>query len=108
MPASVSGMIGLRFTVSPCALPALILSPCHPSPLSPAPSPMPRRTKLGILTLLLLLLAGVLKLFESTSPLAMEGWGACLRVGLILGSFWLAYPDLSRLPIWAYPAIGLL
>jgi cell division protein FtsW (lipid II flippase) len=69
---------------------------------------MPRRTKLGILALLLLLLAGVLKLLESTTPLAMEGWGACLRVGMILGAFWLAYPDLVRLPIWAFPAIGLL
>jgi hypothetical protein len=69
---------------------------------------MPRRTKLGLLALLLIFAAGVLKLLDSTGPLAAEGWGACLRMGIILGAFWLAYADLARLPLWAFPAIALL
>ncbi len=66
---------------------------------------MSRRTKLGLIAIALFVLAGVLKLLESTSPLAAEGWGACLRIGVILGAFWLAYPDLARLPVWIYPAL---
>jgi hypothetical protein len=69
---------------------------------------MTRRTKLGILVLLLFAASGLLKLFESSSPLAEESFGACLRFGIILGAFWLAYPDLVRLPIWIYPAVVLL
>ena len=66
---------------------------------------MARRTKLGLLALVLFALAGVLWMFEASSPLATEGWGACLRVGIILGAFWLAYPDLVRLPVWLLPAL---
>jgi hypothetical protein len=69
---------------------------------------MSRRTKLGLAALVLLLAAGLLKLLEPTGPFAAEGWGACLRVGVILGAVWLAYADLARLPMWALPAIALL
>lgn len=69
---------------------------------------MARRTKLGLLALLLIILAGVIKLFESSSPMMTEAWGACLKFGLILGAFWLAFPDLARLPVWLIPAIVLI
>ena len=63
---------------------------------------MPRRTKIGLLALVLVLAAGVLKLLDSTGPFAAEGWGACLRVGIIMGAIWLAYADVARLPLWAF------
>jgi cell division protein FtsW (lipid II flippase) len=69
---------------------------------------MARRTKLGLLALLFFALAGVLWLLESSNPLAREGWAVCLRVGIILGVFWLAYPDLVRLPVWLLPAIVVI
>jgi hypothetical protein len=33
--------------------------------------------------------------------------GTCLRVGSVLGIFWLAWPQLERIPAWAIGAIGL-
>ena len=51
--------------------------------------------------------AGVLKLIPAEHMFAgSEGvFGACLRIGIILAVFWLAYPDLVVLPRWLFPAV---
>ena len=59
-----------------------------------------RRHLLGLIALASLALAAVL----CYSPLATyQAAGAMgLRVGLVLGVLWLAWPDLHRLPRWAW------
>ena len=59
-----------------------------------------RRSILGILAILFLLAAAIL---HYSGPLD-ETWGmlrnSAFRIGLVLGAFWLAYPQLSRIPWW--------
>ena len=70
---------------------------------------MSTRTKLGVLALFLIAAAGVLKVFGSSSPFAAEGWMECYCGSpIILGTIWLAYPDVSRLPLWTFPALALI
>jgi hypothetical protein len=57
----------------------------------------------------LLGLAAIVKLYPPLAeyePVAMVG----LRIGIVLAVFWLAWPDLDRLPRWAWFAlpIGLI
>jgi hypothetical protein len=60
------------------------------------------RPTVGLIALLLLALSGVVPLFSSESA-----WHpACLRVGLLMGAFWLAMPALQGVrPIWV--SLGL-
>ncbi len=60
------------------------------------------------MALLLLGTAGVLKLLPATNAGAEGLFSACLRIGSISAVFWLAYPDLVRLPAWLFPAIVLV
>jgi hypothetical protein len=71
--------------------------------------PFSRQTQLGILAAVLLMSAAALKIFAPPeSPPAIEGFGACLRMGLMLAVFALAYKDLAKLPAWLLPALGLI
>jgi hypothetical protein len=72
--------------------------------------PISKRTKLGVLAVLLLATAGVLKLIPAEhAPANSVGlFGACWRIGFVLAVFWLAYPDLVRLPRWLMPAVLLV
>jgi hypothetical protein len=69
---------------------------------------MSTRTRIGILSLALLAVGGALACVThfSRSPgaLAAEGMSVSLRWGLLTAAFWLAYPELARLPRWLLPA----
>ncbi len=59
-----------------------------------------KRSQFGILSLVTLGLAAILWLVpgEKSSYLLLQA--ALLRVGLVLGAVWLAFPQLSKLPLW--------
>ncbi len=58
---------------------------------------------------MLLVGAAAIKIFAPPEyPAAVEGFGACLRMGVMLAVFWLAYKDLAKLPVWLLPALGLI
>ncbi len=57
-----------------------------------------RRHILGILATAFLLLAAAVWLWSPAGHEALMG--IALRVGAVLAAWWLAYPDLDRLPGW--------
>jgi hypothetical protein len=57
-----------------------------------------RRALVGIITLVLLAIAGTLSLIPGDEAYAWMG--ACLRVALVMGPLWLAWPQLARLHPW--------
>jgi len=59
---------------------------------------MTTRSKLGILTVLLLTIALGLRLFADEDKATAEF--ACLRMAIVLGAAWMAYPQLVVLPRW--------
>jgi hypothetical protein len=63
-----------------------------------------RRTLIGILALVLLFLWLVTLVFGPGGSAASGFAGGCLRVGLVLGALWLAWPQIlagvKRLPGW--------
>ncbi len=59
----------------------------------------PRRHLLGFITLASLIVSAVLYGFPSLERYRTVG-DMGLRVALVLGVFWLAWPDLHRLPRW--------
>ena len=68
-----------------------------------------RRHILGLIVLVLLGFAAITCLYpplEDYRVAALVG----LRIGIVLGVFWLAWPDLDRLPRWAWFAlpVGLI
>ncbi len=71
--------------------------------------PFSRQTQLGVLAGVLLVAAVAIKIFAPPDyPAATEAFGACIRIGVILAVFCLAYKDLARLPIWLLPALILI
>ena len=60
-----------------------------------------RRPIIGILSIVLLVTAVVMLLRSAGSENQAFG-AACLRVGLLLGAVWLAYPQLERIPAWMF------
>ena len=72
-----------------------------PSNAPPAGDP---RWRIGAIALLLLTLAGYLAWQEFTSPHAdnqPDQWlGAFVRMGIIMGAVWLAWPELRKLSPW--------
>ena len=65
-----------------------------------------RRHILGLIALLLLAFAAIACLVSSLAeykPIALAG----LRVGIVLAVFWLAWPDLNRLPRWVWFALPI-
>ncbi|MGC4004350.1 MAG: hypothetical protein QM811_15045 [Pirellulales bacterium] len=70
---------------------------------------MSTRTRLGIIAITLLSTAGILFVFGH--PEQSDSWkSASLRMGLISGTAWMAWPDLRRLSPWAcaYVLAGVL
>jgi hypothetical protein len=68
-----------------------------------------RRHLAGIIALVLVGLAGVVCLYPPLEDYRAAAFVA-LRVGIVMGVLWLAWPDLNRLPRWAWFAlpIGLI
>jgi hypothetical protein len=65
-----------------------------------------RRTSLGLITLLLLVV-GTITLVSGPDDANARGFAAgCIRVGLVLGALWLALPQIvaiiRRAPSWAW------
>ena len=67
---------------------------------------MTTRGKLGLLTLVLLIAALALSLAGSTDQ-APAG-AACFRVAIVLGAWWMAYPQLASLPRWLVVVTGMV
>ena len=61
------------------------------------------RLTIGLFAVLLLV-AGFL--LPSGDSLSAAG-GACLRVGILMGLWWFAYPQVSRIPRWLAIAVGV-
>jgi hypothetical protein len=59
---------------------------------------MTTRGKLGAITLVLLLIAVALQVFGSRDQ--DPATAGCLRVAIVTGAWWLAYPQLASLPRW--------
>jgi len=66
------------------------------------------RPTVGILSLVLLSVGGVLYFFGPSSERYQEWIGGSIRVGAVLGALWLALPQLRRLPGWMVPAIFVM
>ena len=58
------------------------------------------RPTIGLVAVLLLLLSLAIYLFAPEVESLTVWMSAFLRVGLVTGAFWLAQPQLSRLPRW--------
>jgi hypothetical protein len=62
------------------------------------------RNLLGIVAVVLLLLGGITHFFGPGGNSASGFAGGCIRVGLVLGAFWLALPQIlataARMPGW--------
>jgi hypothetical protein len=68
---------------------------------------MPSRNAIGITAIVVAALGALTQWFVS-GPLGADAGGNGLRMGLVLGLFWLAYDDLRRLPKWLLPALAVL
>ena len=63
-----------------------------------------QRPAIGIIALVLLF-AGAVLYFGVGGSQALTWAAGCLRIGMVMAVTWLAYPQLSRLPLWFF---GLL
>ena len=59
---------------------------------------MNRRPLLGVLSLILLAIGFAIWVAGAETMMGISGPG--VRVGVLLGTVWLAYPDLKRIPAW--------
>jgi hypothetical protein len=64
-----------------------------------------RRHLLGISGLVLMIVGAAGWVMEPTGAAAAFGQGVLLKVGIVLGLFWLAYPQVVRFPRWLAGAI---
>jgi hypothetical protein len=61
------------------------------------------RTLVGIIAVVMLVGAGVLWFFVGSQNM----WtGACVKVGVVMGAFWLALPTFSRQGNWGQASLG--
>jgi hypothetical protein len=67
-----------------------------------------RRHLLGILAIALLIGAGAFYFFPPASAVGIEAKAACWRMGLLLVVWWMAWPQVIRLPRWLLLAVPLL
>jgi hypothetical protein len=75
-----------------------------------APSDLVRRRILGVVAFAFLA-AGAALWFWQPPDAIRQFETLCWRMGTLLGAWWLAWPDLSRLPRWlllALPVLGLI
>jgi hypothetical protein len=66
-----------------------------------------RRTAFGLLGVVSFLVGALLYLFGPSRDPYIAFAGGGVRVGLVLGAIWLAYPQLVRIPWW-FVQIGLV
>jgi hypothetical protein len=64
-----------------------------------------QRAAIGILTIGLFVLSAVWPLVQPDNDGTLSL--ACVRVAIVLGALWLAYPQASRLPPWKVAAVIL-
>jgi len=64
-----------------------------------------RRHVIALFAIGLLLGAGAFQIWPPETPMQLDLHAACLRMGLLLGLWWLAYPQTVRLPLWIWVAI---
>ena len=67
-----------------------------------------RRHAIGIIALVLLVVAGALRLWpiEGGGLLGLEA--ACWRVGVLMVVLWIAYTDVQRIPAWMLGVVPVL
>ncbi len=65
-----------------------------------------RRHLLGLIALASLASAAIVRCCPPLAPYQAAG-DMGLRIGLVLGALWLAWPDLHRLPPWAWYALPI-
>lgn len=58
------------------------------------------RNKIGIVSLITLVTSAAMWVFGGTDSSFITVQGSLLKVGLVMGAVWLAYPQLAMLPIW--------
>jgi hypothetical protein len=63
--------------------------------------PLVRRNLLGLIALVLLGMATAVCLYPRLATYQAAGFMG-MRIGMVLGVLWLAWPDLSRLPGWSW------
>jgi hypothetical protein len=66
---------------------------------------MQQRTLIGIAGLVLFAIGGGLTLNGATGAMAAECQASSLKFAVLCGLVWLAYPELIKLPGWAFPAL---
>ncbi len=64
-----------------------------------------RRHLLGIVAVLLFAGAVAFWIWPPEGAAAQQFEAACWRVGALVAVFWLAYPQLYRVPSWLWPAL---
>ena len=67
-----------------------------------------RRHAVGVIALLMLGFGIGLWIWPPSGGGAAFAHGMCLKVGLVLGAVWLAWPQLERLPPWLFGAVFVL
>src|ERR1700722_17323011 len=65
-----------------------------------------KRTAIALMALALLAIGVVLTIEQPTTPRAVEGQASMLKLGVLGGLIWLAYPELIKLPGWLFPALA--
>lgn len=65
-----------------------------------------RRHAFGIFALIFVI-AGVYFALQPPRETTQWFYGVLLRVGLVLGALWLAYPELSRVPPWLFGVLAV-
>ncbi len=64
-----------------------------------------RRHLLGMIAVLLLAGAVVFWIWPPEGAAGQQFEAACWRVGALVAVFWLAYPQLHRVPSWLWPSL---
>ncbi len=64
-----------------------------------------RRRIIGLVALALFAGAGAFQIWPPETAMQQEFYAACLRMGLLMGLWWLAYPQTVRLPVWIWVVI---
>ena len=64
-----------------------------------------RRHAMGSIALVLLAIGIAFTIWPPSEAAAKFLQGSCIKSGLVLGAAWLAYPQLNRLPGWAFSGL---
>ena len=89
----VAAIVAFLIELLPCAASGF-QGTCHTLGMSQQPVTI-NRTLVGSIALVLLIAAGILMIAGADGSQGMWA-GACLKVGLVMGAFWLALPSITR------------